>query len=92
MNIDITGVPERLRDLAESLEGDEWNHPLCSVEACHVGAAMAQTYLSQCEQRLKEQIELRKLTEGFAWTRLKEEILSNEFWLEVEYELRKEER
>ena len=89
--MNITSIPDRLRDLADSLEGDEWSHPLCSVEACRIGATIAREYLSQCEQRLKEQLEIHKLREGFAWTKLKEEIFIKAFWDGVDYSLRKEE-
>jgi hypothetical protein len=27
-------LPERLRTLAETLDGCEWNHPLCSADDC----------------------------------------------------------
>jgi hypothetical protein len=31
-------LPERLRDLAESLEGDDWEHPLLSQVTCRLAA------------------------------------------------------
>jgi hypothetical protein len=31
-------LPERLRSLATSLEGDEWEHPLNSQETCRIAA------------------------------------------------------
>ena len=35
----MNDLPERLRALADSLEGDDWNHPLLSLEACREAAA-----------------------------------------------------
>jgi hypothetical protein len=37
-------LPETLRALAVSLEGDEWEHPINSVEACELAAAALEAF------------------------------------------------
>jgi hypothetical protein len=34
----VINLPERLRDLAETLCGCQWNHPLCSPATCNEAA------------------------------------------------------
>lgn len=36
----MNDLPERLRSLAESLDGDEWEHPLMSREVCIEAATL----------------------------------------------------
>lgn len=46
----MSDLPERLLALAESLVGDEWNHPLKAVDDCRNAAAE----LKRLTQRLRE--------------------------------------
>lgn len=70
----MTDLPERLRSLAESLEGDEWGHPLLSQKTCIDAAVEIErllklafigehhfpdlTWKKRCEE---QQIEINKL-------------------------------
>lgn len=36
--MEVKNLPERLRDLAETLCGCQWNHPLCSPATCNEAA------------------------------------------------------
>jgi hypothetical protein len=46
----MSDLPERLLAIAESLVGDEWNHPLKAVDDCRNAAAE----LKRLTQRLRE--------------------------------------
>jgi hypothetical protein len=45
----MTNLPERLTDLADSLDACEWNHPLGSAEACRQAAKEIETLRDRCK-------------------------------------------
>jgi hypothetical protein len=41
-------LPERLRAIAESLEGDDWEHPITSQETCLKAADVIEKIAAKC--------------------------------------------
>ena len=51
--------PQRLRDLADTLEGDDWQHPLGSADLCRAAADELERLRTLCELGIgREQLAL----------------------------------
>ena len=54
----MSDLPERLRVLTDSLEGDDWDHPLLSREACRDAAAEIESLRADRNRRAEQNGEL----------------------------------
>ena len=85
-NHQLTNLSEDLKNLALSLDGDEWNHlmsfvpPLGSQQTCLLAANIVEKFLKTQEHQINTIVEMAKLRQGFEWRPLKEEIMREEFW------------
>jgi len=77
----ITDLSEQLRNLADTLVDDEWDHPLCSVETCRTAAYVLDWINERVfERQLNEVLGLGALVEGFAWNKEKADAIMEEYW------------
>jgi hypothetical protein len=82
-NSSVSTVPEFITTLS-AIANDVAKH---KNKYASVMARIVQEYINDRRDELALKMELTKLREGFAWTKLKEEIYINEFWIEVENKL-----
>jgi hypothetical protein len=79
-------ISDQLRALAESLEGDQWEHPICSREVCVKAADLLDRARDARRAELLLQMERRKLLAGFRWNDFREHVEREQVETILEFE------